>query len=559
MKKKFSYFLILLLFCSSFVGSGSVLASDNALSADLIFKNGSVYTVDENRNIAKAVAVKDGEIVYVGDNEGVDAFKGNETKVIDLNDKMLIPGIIDTHSHMYAKSEELFLLDLNPYKTMKKYSKAIKKFREKNPNLEQLRGVGWSKSLVKKESESRKLAPKKLLDEVASDIPVVMIDNDHHTIWVNSKALELAGIDKDTSNPQGGVIERDPVTGEPTGIIREFTAIALLVEGLPEPYFTVEQNKMGILAFQEMAAERGTTSVFVPLAGESPHETLLDALKELEKEGKLTLRYEIALWVNESKGPEQVERFKKLRDGHQGRLYNANSIKIFADGEEYESTWKQDNLEKVVAAADKEGFRLFVHAFGPGVNASLDAFEKAAVQNGTRDSRHVITHLPNPSDEELQRMKELGVIPSPQPGSYWGVTRMKSYFDMGIPVSASSDFPVNEFWPMDGIQGGMIAKDETGNLIPEENASLDQMITSYTLNGAHLLFKEDEIGSIEVGKKADLVVLEKNLFEIPVEEINDTKILMTFFEGQEVFRHPSFDSGTKLSGKVRPVRGPLQK
>ncbi|KOS69836.1 hypothetical protein AEA09_11220 [Lysinibacillus contaminans] len=523
------------MFCSSFVGSGSVLASGNALSADLILKNGSVYTVDENRSIAKAVAVKDGEIVYVGDNKGVEAFKGNDTKEIDLKGKMVIPGIIDTHSHMYAKSEELFWIDLNPSNTMKKYASDIKKFHKKNPNLEQLRGVGWDKSLIQKESESRKLAPKKLLDEVVSDLPVVMIDNDHHTIWVNSKALELAGIDKDTPNPQGGFIERDPVTGEPTGIIREFTAIALLVKGLPEPYFTVEQNKMGILAFQEMAAERGTTSVFIPLAGESPHETLLDALKELDKEGKLTLRYEIALWADETKGPEQIERFKKLRDGHQGKLYNANSIKIFADDEEYKSTWKQDHLEKVVAAADKEGFRVFVHAFGSGVNATLDAFEEAAGQNGTRDSRHVITHLPNPSDEEMKRLKELRVIPSPQPGSYWGVARMKSYFEMGIPVSSSSDFPVNEFWPMDGIQGGMIAKDEEGNLKPEENASLDQMITSYTLNGAHLMFRENETGSIEVGKKADLVVLEKNLFEVPVEEISDTKILMTFFEGQEVF------------------------
>lgn len=557
MRKSVSFLLALILF---FTITGSASAKRSASqSADLVMKNGGVYTVDENQEWAEAVAIKKGEIIYVGDNDGVEDFIEKETKVINLDGKMVLPGFIDTHSHMYAMAENLFWFNLHAATSIEEYTQIIKKYYEDNPDLEQIRGTGWDHELLEQAVRSSGLSPREILDNIVSDLPIVVIDIGHHNIWVNSKALELAGIDKHTADPQGGVIERDPETGEPTGILREFTAISLLVNGLPEPYFTVEQCKAAILAFQEgLAAEGGITSVFVPLAGESPHENLLEAFEELDNEGKLTVRYEVALWADETKGITQIKRFEKLRSKYQGKLYNAKSIKIFADGGERDDlTWDQKVLEKTVAALDKKDFRVYVHAFGQGVTAALDAFENAAEQNGTRDARHTITHIFNPNQDEIQRIKELHVIPNAQPGSYWGTKVMKSYFDAGIPATSSSDFPVNIYPITGGIEAGMNITDFDGK--PNgESASLDQMIRSYTINNAYLMFNEDKVGSIEVGKRADLVVLEKNLFDIPVEEIDETKILMTIFDGQEVFRHPAFGEDATASefivGKGQTVK-----
>jgi len=577
--KKTVRFLLILALMFSLAG-GTVYANSGS-AADLVFKNGSVYTVAKDQKWAEAVAVKDGKIVYVGNNNGVEAYIGTDTQVIDLNGKMLLPGFIDNHSHMYAKAEELFWFSLYPYSTMEEYKQEIKRYFAETPNLNQIRfgGVGFRHDIVRQYSESTGLFPKEIIDEVVSDWPVVIIDNGHHSIWVNSKALEMAGITKDTPDPQGGVIERDPKTGEPTGIIHEFSAIAMLVNGLPIPYFTTEQLKEAILAYQKMAAERGTTSAFVPLAGESPHETLLEAFKELDREGKLTLSYEIALWADETKGLEQIERFKKLRSEHQGKLYKASSIKFFADGQDL--VWDQKRLEEMFAALDQEGFRIFVHAIGaPGLEpskAALDAFEYARQQNGKRDARHALTHINWVTEEDVPRFKQLDIIAVPQP--HWAtwvppglteeqkknVNRLKSFFDAGVIVASGSDYPVSDFWPLEAIEIGITRMnphetDPSKAFRPEEGATLEQLIESYTINGAYFRFEENERGSIEVGKKADLVVLEKNLFEIPATEIADTKILMTFFEGKEVFRHPDFDMpAPKIEKTIKLTQPPVMR
>ncbi|MDQ0972490.1 putative amidohydrolase YtcJ [Neobacillus niacini] len=180
-------------------------------AADFIFKNGDVYTVDKDQTWAEAVAVKDGKILYIGNNKGVAAFKGIATRVIDLKGKMLMPGFVDSHNHAYLMAESLFWLSLNPYSTVEERQQAIKDYLKENPGIKQLRGVGWDE--VIRDGKDRGLAPRELLDQVVSDIPAVFIANSHHSILVNSKALEVAGIDKNTPDPQGGTIERDPVTG----------------------------------------------------------------------------------------------------------------------------------------------------------------------------------------------------------------------------------------------------------------------------------------------------------------------------------------------------------
>ncbi|KAA9018349.1 amidohydrolase family protein [Niallia endozanthoxylica] len=566
---------------SSVTTGWEAFAASSKENADLILKNGVIYTVDNKRTQAEAVAVKDGVIVYVGNDEGVTPYQGSNTKIVNLKGKMVLPGFIDNHNHSYLMSESLFWLDLSSYSTLEEYKKAITDYLKEHPDVKQLRGIGWNTALVT--SNSNGLQPKEWLDEIVPDIPAVFITSAHHSLWVNSKALENAKVDKNSKDPAGGVFERDP-NNEPTGIVHEFSAQNLVINALPLPDFTVEEYKEALLAFQETAAQRGVTSVLVPV--HYPTDTLIDAFGELEKENLLTLRYEVALWADPYKGTDQIQSFVEKREEHKGGLFQINSVKIFMDGVFAAGTaylhdsythmpnhhghpvWDQDVFKKTVAALDKEGFRVHIHAIGDaGVTASLDGFEEAAEQNGKRDSRHEITHLHLVKEEDVARFKNLGVIPVVQP--FWfaknesyakaigeeranHVFRMKSYFDAGIPVASASDFPVNDFWPLKGVQMGVTRlalgeNDPNKVLWPEERVSLDQMITSYTMNGAYANFREEETGSIEEGKKADLVVLEKNLFEIPESEISETNILMTIFEGKEVFLHPSFKEAKVLS------------
>ncbi|HRW14290.1 amidohydrolase [Amaricoccus sp.] len=530
--------------------------------AGLILKNGAIYTVDVARSWAQAVVVRDGRIVYVGDDAGSDAFAGSGTKVVDLEGKMVLPGFVDGHNHAYLMAESLFWLSLNPFATVEARQAAIRDRVTADPDLRQLRGVGWDD--IEKDAAAAGVAPKDLLDAAAPDIPVVIIDNSHHNFWVNSAALALAGIDASTADPTGGTIERDPKTGEPNGVLREFAAQNLVINALPQPDFTAEEYQETILTWQELAARYGITSAFVPV--HYPTETLLQALEALDNSGRLTVRYDLALWADENEGTEQIGHLKALRDAYQGESYKVDSVKIFSDGiGEEKLVWDQSDLEQTVTALDKEGFRVYVHAIGnptffPSGNV-LDAFEKALDANGRRDSRHAITHLDWVKPEDVARFRDMGVLAVPQAawfGKPWydGTTgdakknqqRFQSLEDAGVVVVSSSDFPSTDtferdMYPLTGLEVGMTRLDPdtateaelAGIPQPEERASLEEMIASYTINGAYMIFDERDRGSIEPGKKADLVVLDRNLFELPATSVGEARVLQTYFEGEQVF------------------------
>ena len=530
--------------------------------ADLILKNGAIYTVDAARSWAQAVVVRDGRIVYVGDDAGSDAFAGSGTKVVDLEGKMVLPGFVDGHNHAYLMAESLFWLSLNPFATVEARQAAIRDRVTADPDLRQLRGVGWDD--IEKDAAAAGVTPKDLLDAAAPDIPVVIIDNSHHNFWVNSAALALAGIDASTADPTGGTIERDPKTGEPNGVLREFAAQNLVINALPQPDFTAEEYQETILTWQELAARYGITSAFVPV--HYPTETLLQALEALDNSGRLTVRYDLALWADENEGTEQIGHLKALRDAYQGESYKVDSVKIFSDGiGEEKLVWDQSDLEQTVTALDKEGFRVYVHAIGnptffPSGNV-LDAFEKALDANGRRDSRHAITHLDWVKPEDVARFRDMGVLAVPQAawfGKPWydGTTgdakknqqRFQSLEDAGVVVVSSSDFPSTDtferdMYPLTGLEVGMTRLDPdtateaelAGIPQPEERASLEEMIASYTINGAYMIFDERDRGSIEPGKKADLVVLDRNLFELPATSVGEARVLQTYFEGEQVF------------------------
>ena len=548
-------------------------------AADLVLKNGYIYTVDGQHSISEAVAIKDGKIVYVGTNKGVSGYIGKYVKVIDLGGRLVLPGFIDSHCHAISTFKQIYDVILNGLSSIDDYKKAIREFYQKNPNATFIRGRGWSNTVFGKTGPD-----KKIIDAIIKDIPVSLSSEDGHSKWVNSKTLELAGITKNTKNPQGGVIERYPGTTEPSGALRE-NAADLVVDIFPGP--TLEEMINGLKEYQKMAAGFGITTA---------HDASLDAgsnditaYKTLEKQNLLSMRFRASLYVDPEKGIEQVKALIDERAKNKGPLFQTNGAKLFIDGvvegstaylkEPYthlpgsrgERLWNPEALNTMCAELDKNGFQVHVHSIGDaGTAVTLDGFAYASKVNGKRDSRNLITHLQLVSPEDILRFNQLGVIAVTQP--YWfmkddyyyniqvpylGQKRadeeypMQSFFKANVVVSASSDYPVTI--PCNPLRAIRIAitrsrldtTDPKEVLWPQERVTLEQIIQAFTINGAYSNFLEKITGSIETGKMADLIILDKNLFKIPVTEIDQAKVLLTLFEGKEVFRDPSFKKEDK--------------
>jgi hypothetical protein len=562
-------FIILLIL--TFIYQGCNSKQNNA---DLVFINGFVYAVDSVNTKAEAVAIKDNTIIYVGDDDGVQKYIGDVTKVIDLNRKMVLPGFIDSHCHSISSYRYFFELNLYGLKTYDEIQITIKKYIEDHPDAKYIKGRGWSNTDFPKNGPD-----KKKLDEVVKDIPVSFSSEDGHSKWVNSKTLELTGINNSSNNPEGGIIERYSGTNEPNGTLRE-NAADLVYDIFP--VYSVEELMKGLEKYQEMVSAFGITTIHDAYLDAQSNET--EAFRTLEKNDKLRMRFRASLYIDPEKSVEQIQSLIDERKKNSGELFQTNSAKIFVDGvveggtaylkqtyqhqsKNYgELLWNIDSLSKMCSALDKEHFQIHVHSIGDAATSvTLDAFAFAEFQNGKRDSRNSVTHLQLVDKSDIKKFKELGVIALPQP--YWfskddyyyniqvpylGQKRadeeypMKSFFDEGVVVASSSDYPVTiPCNPLEAIQFGITRSefnttDPKEILWPEERVTLEQMIRSFTINGAYANFLEKETGSIEVGKKADLIVLDKNLFEIPVTEISKAKVLMTLFQGQEVFVDSTF-------------------
>lgn len=538
----------------------------------LLFKNGSVYTVDNKRSWAQAIVIAGEEIVFIGSNDGAESYIGQNTAVIDLEGKMVLPGFVDAHAHPSQAMDLVGNISLYESGSLEEYLDEISAFVNTHPEREFYRGGGWADTFFPNQGPT-----KESLDAILPDRPIAIVSYDGHSKWVNSTTLEKAQITKDTPDPDGGRIERDPKTGEPSGTLRE-TAFKLIENVIPD--HSIAEIKNALLAYQDMAAKVGITLA---------HDAMLDlrsiaAFNELAVEDLLKIRFRgsITLEFDEDL-KQQITMVINERKKNTHPYFQTPAAKIFVDGvieggtayllEPYEhkpefrgeSIWEPESLAKASVALDKEKIQIHLHVIGDAAaHITLDALEDAQVTNGKRDSRHLVTHLHLVEPEDIQRFKELGVIGIPQPFwfkideyyhelalPYLGKERadrqypMGSFIDAGVIMASGSDFPVTiPFDPLIAIQTGITRSSaidpSQGVLWSEEKVTLEDMIVSFTYNGAYANFLENEIGSLEVGKKADLVVLEKNLFEIPADQIAKTKVLLTMIDGNVVYQESEF-------------------
>ncbi len=538
--------------------------------ADLILTNAAVTTMAPGRPRAEALAIAAGKIVFVGDDRKALQRRGPSTRVVDLGGRLVLPAFQDSHIHLIAGGVELGLCDLNGLRTREEVLTKVQEYAAAHPDDAWITGGGWDLPLFPQANPR-----KEDLDAVVPGRPVVLDSADGHSAWVNSRALALAGISRDTPDPAGGRIERDPKSGAPTGTLRE--SAADLVQRLV-PELSPADHIRGLRAGLALANRFGIASIIEASAGPET----LDAYAALDKSGELTVRVLASLYVDTDRGIAEIPRLARLRRQYAGSRLKATAVKIFADGvmEPHTAALLEPYIDRpgdrgtpllepeafdaLARALDLAGFQIHVHAIGDrAVRMALDAFEAAGRANGFRDLRHHVAHLELIDPADIPRFKRLGAAANFQ--ALWayadtyitdltlpilGPRRSRWLYPIGsvartgARIAGGSDWSVSSMNPLLAIQVALTRRgpDEPPGeaWIPEERVDLATMLRAYTVNGAWLSHDETSRGSLEPGKTADLIVLDRNLFAIPASEIGRTRVLLTLLEGREVFRDPSF-------------------
>jgi predicted amidohydrolase YtcJ len=538
-------------------------------TADWVFRGGVVYTCDAAESTASAVAVKNGRIIFVGSSEGVKDWIGPKTEVVELNGRMVMPGFHDSHIHPLMGGVNLIECSLAGLETLPEYLDHIRRYAAERTSKPFIRGYGWVHGHFPPIGPS-----KKDLDVVVPDRPALFKAMDGHSAWVNSKALEAAHITRETPDPPGGKIERDPSSGEPAGTLREWSAMDLVKDVFPPP--DEDELAQGLRAFMAQAAQMGITAVHDAMVSDS----FLRVYERLDAQGELTLWVSASLLCEPESGSDFLGRAKEMRQRVHGKHVQARTVKFFMDGvmeshtacllEPYtdrpgfhgKCLWSPEAFRDQVTALDQEGFQLHIHAIGDGaVRLALDS-----LQPTRRDARHMLAHLDLISRADIPRLAALGLVANVQPAWFYidngffdtalpylgsqraqGMYPVKSLLQAGAILVCSSDWPFGgdsaSFNPLEAITVGRTRRGIGGHFLnpmtPEECLDLSDLLKAYTRMGAWAAFREQETGTLEVGKAADLIVLDGNLFERPPACLYEARVLLTLFEGRVVHRDPS--------------------
>ena len=554
--------LILGVVAGYFPGCGSVPP------ADIVFTGGTVYTADASAPKARAVAVADGRIMYVGDEGGVRRYIAPETREVSLNGGMLLPGFHDSHIHVGVGGLNLDQCDVSEDANEEAVTAHIARCAGERPSSPWVRGRGWASQVFGNAGPTAAL-----LDSVVADRPALFMSADGHSAWVNSRALALTGITEKTPNPPGGRIDRHRTTRKPTGTLRD-AAVFLVARQLPQP--SPAEWESAVRKALGLANSLGITSVIEAGADE----TLLAAFAALEKRGELTARVAASVRTNpRGEAAAEVARLDALRQQYRSGRLKVFAAKIAADGvmesrtaallEPYvggsdlgPTVTTTEQLHALTTALDKAGFQLHIHAVGDrAVRMALDGIEAARKANGARDARHQIAHLELVDRADVPRFKTLGVIANVQP--LWayreediveltepvlGPERSGRLYPLGslaragAMLAAGSDWSVSSLDPLPAIQVAITRRDPEAPAgtawLADELVSFDTALQAYTNNGAYAAFQEALTGSIAVGKAADLVVLNRDLSNATSQDIHLTRVVSTFIDGREVYTAP---------------------
>ncbi|MDZ7344177.1 MAG: amidohydrolase [candidate division KSB1 bacterium] len=529
--------------------------------AELVLKKAKIWTVNPHQPEAAALAVQNGKIVAIGSDAEMDTWIGSSTRVIDAAGRRVLSGFCDAHTHFLSGGQTLLSLDLRDCKNEKEFLERLHAYAAKLPPGRWITGGNWDHE----RTFAGVLPTRQMIDQATPNHPVAINRTDGHMLLANSLALQLAKITADTPSPAGGVMMKDPSTGEPTGIFKD-AAMSLIYEVIPPP--TPEELDEALAAAMRHAAQLGVTSIHDMLSWDH-----WSAYERAQRQGKLTVRvrayFPISTWetvaaLRDSFQPDDWLRLGGLKGFVDGSLGSSTALMFapFTDDPAnygtYVSDWfPEGTMKQRVKAADAAGLQIAVHAIGDRANAEmLDIYEQVIRENGTKDRRFRIEHAQHLRPEEIFRFKTLGVIPSMQPyhcidDGRWAEKRLgaerskttyafRSLLDAGATLAFGSDWDVAPLDPLQGIYAAVTRRTLEGGhpqgWVPEQKISVEEAVRCYTINNAYAEFAENEKGSLEIGKWADFVILSKDIFTITPTEIPAIKVEMTVVGGRVVWQ-----------------------
>lgn len=523
----------------------------------LLLLNGNVNTMDPEHPKAESVAVRDGRIVAIGKTSDIKDLGGRDSEIVNLEGKTVIPGLTDCHTHFLAFALGLRRVDLHGITSPDQLLSTIKSFSERLRSDEWLLGTGWDKNVLGDES----VFVKETLDSIWPGAPAALWSKDQHVLWINSKALEVAEINRHTSDPSGGEIQRDPKTGEPTGLLKE-KACGLVWQRIPPASFEASRNSL--IEAMRIANSYGLTGV-----QNHDESRAYDLFQRLQANGELTLR--AAFWIPIRELDSVVSQ--GLTSGSGDDFVRFGGVKMYADGslgsqtalmfEPFEGSTdnlgiqatSQKELTENTSRAARARISVAIHAIGDkAVHQSLNVIEQS--KQHVKDEcklRHRIEHVQLLHPKDVERFAELGVIASVQPvhapadidiaERYWGKRSKFAYMfntllNTGAKVVFGSDAPIESIDPWKGIHAAVcrrrIGAEESW--YPNERLTITEAISGFTCWAGYASYDENQKGSIEVGKLADMVVLSQDPFQVDPDEIPNIKAELTILGGKIVFQ-----------------------
>jgi hypothetical protein len=530
-------------------------------AADLVLFNGRIRTGNAQQPEAEALAVRGDRIVAVGSYDEVRRFIGQQTQLIDLRGKLALPGFIDNHTHFMSGGFQKLSVDLRDARDEKEFARRIGERARSLPEGRWITGGDWDHERW----PGAALPRKALIDPVTPHTPVFVTRLDGHMGLANSLALKLAGVTKETPDPPGGAIVREPGTNEPTGVLKD-AAMDLVWRVIPPPS-EQEQDEALREALRE-AARLGVTSIQDITSWSD-----WTVYRRFQQRGELTVR----IYARTPITHWERQRDRREHDGVGDAWLRLGGLKGFVDGSLgsttaffeqpyadapqtsgllHEQMFPDGIMKQRIAAADKAGLPVSIHAIGDKANKILlDIFEQVIKENGRRDRRFRIEHAQHLRPEDIPRLARLGVIASMQPyhaidDGRWAEKRIgrerckttyafRSLLDAGAVLTFGSDWSVAPLSPLLGIYAAVTRRTLDGQhpdgWIPEQRITVPEAVRAYTVNGAYAEFAEREKGPLEVGKLADIVVLSQDIFSINPTAIPDVKVLYTIVGGRVVF------------------------